>query len=152
MQTKIDIRLARHGAILLLLGMLTGFLIRSFHNRGAGNAAHLVGLIGGYGLFGVAVLWPRLSLGRWSAAGASVTAASLYANWVGVMCLVFGSGFISAGASSPSGSAFWNLAAFWILKVAIVLSVLSALIILFGLRGLAVSESPEGARVPVTTN
>jgi hypothetical protein len=28
-----DLRLARHGAILLLLGMLTGFLIVDFHNR-----------------------------------------------------------------------------------------------------------------------
>jgi hypothetical protein len=31
MRIPIDLRLARHGAILLLLGMLTGFVILNFH-------------------------------------------------------------------------------------------------------------------------
>lgn len=153
MQTQIDLRLARHGAILLLLGMLTGFVIRDFHNRGAGDTAHLVGLIGGYGLFGVAVLWPRLNLGRWSGIDAWITADSLYANWLGVMCLVFGSGSTSANAPSVGAAAFWNLAGFWILKIAIVLSLLSALIILYGLRSLAIpAESTGAARAPLTTD
>jgi hypothetical protein len=85
MGAPIDLRLARHGAILLLLGMLTGFVIVDFHNRGAGNAAHLTGLIGGYGLIALGLLWPKLNLGRWSGAGAWITAASLYLNWLGLV-------------------------------------------------------------------
>jgi hydroxylaminobenzene mutase len=86
MRTPIDLRLARHGAILLLLGMLTGFVIVKFHNRGAGNAAHLTGLIGGYGLIALGLLWPKLNLGRfWSGAGAWITAVSLYLNWLGLV-------------------------------------------------------------------
>ena len=56
MRTPIDLRLARHGAILLLLGMLTGFVIVNFHNQNLGNAAHLTGLIGGDGLIALALL------------------------------------------------------------------------------------------------
>jgi membrane associated rhomboid family serine protease len=59
MGAPIDLRLARHGAILLFLGMLTGFVITDFHNRSAGNAAHLTGLIGGYGLIAIGLLWPN---------------------------------------------------------------------------------------------
>ena len=153
MRTQIDLRLARHGAILLLLGMLTGFLIRSFHNRAAGDVAHLVGLMGGYGLFGIALLWPRLNLGRWSGAGAWITAASLYTSWAGVMCLVFGSGSNSSHVPSPGASALWNLAGSWVLNIAIVLSLLSAVSILYGLRNLAVpTDVPGAARAPATTN
>jgi hypothetical protein len=134
-QTQIDLRLARHGAILLLLGMLEGFVIRRFHNRGAGDAAHLVGLIGGYGLIAVALLWPKLRLGRfWSGAGAWITAASLYLNWLGVIFLVLGSGPAAAGPAAVGSWTPWSDAGAVVLKLAILLSVLSVLIILFGLR------------------
>src|ERR1700677_3667885 len=97
MRTQIDLRLARHGAILLLLGMLTGFVIRALPNRGAGDTAHLVGLMGGYGLIAIGLLWPKLDLGRfWSAAGAWITAASLYLNWLGVVFLALGTGHNAA--------------------------------------------------------
>lgn len=140
-QTQIDFRLARHGAILLLLGMLEGFVIPSFHNRGAGDAAHLVGLIGGYGLIAVALLWPKLSLGRfWSGAGAWITATSLYLNWLGVVFLMLGSGPAAAGPSAVGSWALWSVAGGVVLKLAIVLSVLSVLIILFGLRTAAVRQ------------
>lgn len=39
MRLPIDLRLARHGVIVLLLGMLTGFMIGSFHSRNLGNAS-----------------------------------------------------------------------------------------------------------------
>jgi (hydroxyamino)benzene mutase len=64
MVPSLDLRLARHGAVVLLLGMLTGFVIGRFHNRNLGNAAHLTGLIGGYGLIALSPLWPKLKLPR----------------------------------------------------------------------------------------
>lgn len=153
MRSQIDLRLARHGVILLLLGMLTGFVIRSFHNRGAGNAAHLVGFLGGYGLIAIGLLWPRLNLGRsWSVAGAWITVASLYLNWVGVMLLVLGSGPVAAGSAIPGSPAFWSDAASVVLKLAILTSLLSAIIILAGLRNLAGSAASSGAaRATITT-
>jgi hypothetical protein len=46
MQPPIDLRLARHGVIVLLLGLLIGFAIPNFHNPHLGNVAHLNGLSG----------------------------------------------------------------------------------------------------------
>src|SRR5690242_10047433 len=94
MQTPIDLRLARHGVIVLLLGLLIGFVIGKFHNPRLGNFAHLVGLIGGFGIIALGPLWPRLNLGRsWSGIGAWTMAASMYVNWLGCVLLgAFGSG------------------------------------------------------------
>ena len=102
MHTSIDIRMARHGAILLLLGMLTGFVIGSFHSRSTGNAAHLTGLIGGYGLIALGLLWPKLNLSRaWSLAGARITVASMYLNWLVSFCRVDSAGIVLRDQFSP---------------------------------------------------
>jgi hydroxylaminobenzene mutase len=139
MQQSIDLRLARHGAILLLLGMLTGFVIAKFNNRGAGNAAHLTGLIGGYGLIALGLLWPKLTIGRrWSSAGAWITSVSLYLSWLGLVVQgSFGSGS-NASHSPPLGSAaLWENAGQITLFTAVCMSLLSVLIILVGLRRLS---------------
>ncbi len=125
MQTSIDLRLARHGAIVLLLGLLIGFVITKFHNRGAGDAAHLVGLIGGFGMIALSTLWPKLSLGRsLSTVGAWVTVACMYFNWLGVVLL---GGF-------PGAPQFWDRAAHVLLQAAVWLSLISTGVVLFGLR------------------
>jgi hypothetical protein len=117
MRTPIDLRLARHGAILLLLGMLTGFVILNFHNRNVGNAAHLTALIGGVGLIALGLLWPKLNLRRlWSGAGAWITAASLYLNWLG---LVFRGGF---GSDPKATNSPWDHAGLVVLQTAVILS------------------------------
>ncbi len=138
MGAPIDLRLARHGAILLLLGMLTGFVIGDFHNRGVGNAAHLTGLIGGYGLIALGLLWPKLNLGRfWSGAGAWITAASLYLNWLGLVLQGgFGSGPQAPSSPRLGSTVLWDRAGGIILAIAVLLSLLSVLIVLIGLRKL----------------
>ena len=153
MRSQIDLRLARHGVILLLLGMLEGFLIRNFHNAGAGRAAHLVGFLGGYGLIAIGLLWPRLNLSPfWSAAGAWITAGSLYLNWLGVVLIVLGSGPVAAGTQMPGSPAFWSDAAWVVLKLAILTSLLSVIIMLAGLRKLGEpTESAEAARTTIMT-
>jgi hydroxylaminobenzene mutase len=148
MRTAIDLRLARHGAILLLLGMLTGFVFLNFHNRNIGNAAHLTGLIGGYGLIALGLLWPKLNLGRfWSGAGAWITVASLYLNWLG---LVFQGGFGSGPNTTNSPAALgwtlrWDHAGGVVLAIAIILSLFSVLLVLIGLRKLGAPADPQGA-------
>lgn len=145
MRTAIDLRLARHGAILLLLGMLTGFVIGNFHNRNFGNAAHLTGLIAGYGLMALGLLWPKLNLGRfWSGAGAWITAASLYLNWLG---LVFQGGFGSGPKATNSPllglPLLWDRAGAAVLAIAVILSLVSVIIVLIGLRKLSPPADPQ---------
>lgn len=135
MQTSVDLRLARHGAIVLLLGLLIGFVITKFHNRSIGDAAHLVGLIGGFGMIALSTLWPKLNLGRsLSTVGVWVTAACMYLNWLGVVLLGgFGSG--RAGVV--------------LLQVAIWLSLVSTGILLFGLRKSTIPPTAEDAMSPI---
>jgi hydroxylaminobenzene mutase len=149
MQAHIDLRLARHGAILLLLGMLTGFVIFKFHNRSVGNAAHLTGLIGGYGLIALGLLWPKLNLGRfWSGAGAWITAVSLYLNWLGLVVKGGLGSRPNTTNSSLTGSALlWDHAGGFVLTIAVILSLLSVLIILIGLRKLVAQAGPQGQGV-----
>jgi hypothetical protein len=137
MRTPIDLRLTRHGAILLLLGMLTGFVIFKFHNHNVGNAAHQTGLIGGYGLIALGLLWPKLNLGRfWSGAGAWITAISLYLNWLGLVLQGFGSGPKTTNSPPGSSALLWDHAGGFVLMIAVILSLSSVLIILAGLRRL----------------
>lgn len=135
MQTSVDLRLARHGAIVLLLGLLIGFGIGRFHNRGVGDAAHLVGLIGGFGMIALSTLWPKLNVGRsLSTIGAWATAVCMYFNWLGVVLL---GGFL--------GSPLWARAGHVLLQIAIWLSLLSTFIVLFGLRRSGTPTTAEGA-------
>jgi len=125
MHLPIDLRIARHGVIVLLLGMLTGFFIGKFHSHNLGNAAHLTGLIGGYGLITFGLLWPRLNLRpAWSTAGVWITIVSIYLNWAG---LVLQDAFGKTGSSLTRSGPF-------LLVAAIVLSLGSVAIILAGLR------------------
>jgi hydroxylaminobenzene mutase len=146
MQTSIDLRLARHGVIVLLLGLLTGFVIGNFNNRALGDAAHLTGLIGGFGMIALGLLWPRLNLGSLlSDAGAWMTAASMYLNWLG---LAFRGGLGSGpGATNPpllGSPQVWDRVSGLILTAAVVVSLLSTLIVLYGLRKLAPTAAPQG--------
>ena len=107
----------------------------------------MTGLIGGYGLIALGLLWPKLNLGRWSGAGTWITAASLYLNWLG---LVLQGGF-GSGPKAPSlprlgPTALWDRAGGIILTMAVLLSLLSGLIVLIGLRKLAAPAGPLGPR------
>ncbi len=125
MGLSLDLRIARHGVLVLLLGMLTGFFIPRFHSHALANAAHLTGLIGGYGLIAMGLLWPKLSLrGGWSVTGAWLTIVSMYLNWAGLVLQdAFGSAANLLKRSGPI-----------VLVVAIVLSLASVAVILTGLR------------------
>lgn len=125
MQTPIDLRLARHGIIVLLLGLLTGFGIPRFHDPHLGNAAHLVGLIGGFGIVAFGLLWPRLNLGRsWSALGAWIAVSSMYLSWLGLVLR----GVCGSGVGAQAGQVAVALGA-W-------LSLVAASVVLVGLRKL----------------
>lgn len=145
--TLIDLRLARHGVIVLLLGLLTGFVIGNFHNPHLGDAAHLTGLIGGFGMIAMGLLWPNLNLGRfWSGAGAWMTAVSMYLSWLGLAFRgAFGSG---PNTNSPllGSPLLWDRAGGVVLMMAALLSLFATLIVLLGLRRLTRSNERSNAQ------
>ena len=151
MQTSIDLRLARHGVIVLLLGLLIGFAIPGFHNPHLGNVAHLIGLIGGFGTISLSLLWPKLSLGRfWSGAAAWMTAVSMYLGWLGTSLQgAFGSG-PNAPKSIPGSLLLWDRAGGVALLIAALLSLFATLVVLMGLRA-APAETGDAPRAILTT-
>ena len=138
MGLSLDLRLARHGAAVVALGLLTGFAIGAFHSRNLGNAAHLTGLIGGYGLITLGLLWPRLNLSeKWSRWGAVVTVAAMYLNWLG---LVAQDRFESNSKDIEMSSSFLGHLGGAILGLAAILSLISIAVVLAGLRGHRVND------------
>lgn len=147
MQTTIDLRVARHGVIVLLLGLLTGFVIGGFHNRRLGDVAHLVGLIGGFGLIALGLLWPRLNLGRvWSGAGAWMAASSMYLSWLGAFVRgALGSGPDPVSPSMLGSPLLWDRLGGLALSAGSLLSLAATLIVLFGLRSIVTSAAAAPA-------
>jgi (hydroxyamino)benzene mutase len=136
MQDILFLRFARHGTLLLLAGLLTGFCIGKLHSHHLGNAAHLTGLIGGFGLIAVGWLWPRLRLGpRWSQFGAWIFIISMHLSWLGLAVkAALGSAPDAPSNSVGQGAASWDAISGFILLVAAVASVAATLILLAGLR------------------
>ena len=135
-QDTLLLRFARHGTLLLLAGLLTGFGIGKFHSHHLGNAAHLTGLIGGFGLIAVGWLWPRLRLGpRWSQFGAWIFIISMHLSWLGLaLKAALGSGPDAPLNSVGQSAGSWDAISGFILLFAALFSVASTLILLVGLR------------------
>lgn len=133
-----DRGLAAHGAIMLLLGLISGFSPFFAKAKVAGLEAHNIGVIQGTLLFALAAVWP--SLGR----GPIVTAArycgliGLYANWLGALLSALWSAkgmFIVNGASMPEGAAPWmETTVAILLNVSILVIVMSLLILWAALK------------------
>jgi hypothetical protein len=136
MQETLFFRFARHGALLLLAGLFTGFGFGKFHNHHTGEAAHLTGLIGGFGLIAVGWVWPRLKLGRlWSELGAWTFILSMELNWLGLfLAAVLGSAPGTPAGSVGANAALWDVIGGRLLQAGVVLSVLGTLTLLVGLR------------------
>lgn len=132
-QDVLFLRFARHGTLLLLAGLLTGFGIGKFHSHQLGNAAHLAGLIGGFGLIAVGWIWPRLNLGpRWSQFGSWSFIFSMHLSWLGLaLKAALGS---APDSSAGPGAGAWDAISGLILMVGAILSLVGALIMLAGLR------------------
>jgi hydroxylaminobenzene mutase len=82
------------GALLFLLGLLTGFGIPGFRSPRIGLSAHLAAIESGLGLiaFGLLLLHLRISIG-WASLIAHTMWISLYVLWIGlVVGAVFGTG------------------------------------------------------------
>ena len=74
------------GAVLLLLGLLTGLGIPAFGNPRAGLAAHVEGVMNGLLLLLVGAIWAQVQLGpRRRKALQGLLLYGAFANWVGTL-------------------------------------------------------------------
>ncbi|WP_152205029.1 hydrogenase [Marinobacter changyiensis] len=94
--TNRELRLYQLGIILLLLGLLTGFLLPLMENARMGLSSHLEGIMNGVVLIVLGVIWPKLRLGRTAERIAfGLAVFGTYTNWLATLA----AGFIGAGAS-----------------------------------------------------
>lgn len=138
-------RLCWHGALLLLLGMLTGLVEAQFTNVRMGLAAHLEGIMNGILLLALASAWSEVRLGpRAHAVAYRTLLYGTYANWgFTTLSAIWGTvglspvtaeKLIAAGQSAAPWQENLVLAGFVSVGVAMLTSVS---LILWGLRGAA---------------
>lgn len=104
--------LVRYGAILVLLGLISGITTFFAAVPSAALSAHNIGVIEGTMLIGLAGAWPALRASTRVLAAIKYTAViGLYANWIGVQLAAFWSAkdlFIVTGGAFPAGAAPWQ--------------------------------------------
>lgn len=132
-----NLRIVRHGFILILLSLVGAFFIPVMAIPRLGLSAHTIGILGGVLLIAVGIVWPHFALGErqrsvlyWS------WLFSSYVNWLG--CLV--GAILGAGRTTPiaSGAAVGSpfaegLVAFLLVSVGVV-SLVAVGLSLWGLR------------------
>jgi len=107
---RADRGLAMHGAIMLLLGLLSGFSPLFARAKIAGLEAHNIGVIQGTLLFAMAAVWPLFGRGGVVTAARYCGLIGLYANWLGALLSAMWSAkgmFLVNGSSMPDGAAPW---------------------------------------------
>ena len=121
-------QLLRHGAIMLLLGLLSGFTTLFAAVPAAALSAHLIGAVQGAILIGLAGAWPALHASPRILSAIKYTALiGTYTNWIGVQLAAFWS---AKRAFVVNADKFSAQATPWQENIVFVLLNLSALVIL----------------------
>ncbi len=132
-------KLFRYGILLLLLGLITGFLIPILKNPRLGLSSHLEGVLNGMLLIIFGLIWPKLTmtekLQKWSYA---LALFGTFTNWFTTLLAGFwgaGSELMPIAGNLMQGNAWQEI----IIKFGLISLSLSMIIvcvlILFGLRG-----------------
>jgi len=133
-----DRGLIAHGAVMTLLGLLSGFTPLFARAPGAALEAHTIGVLQGAMLFGLAAIWPALGPTRTIVKVARYCVlVGFYANWVGAQLAGLWSAramFSVHAATMPSGAARWMEATVAVLLNLSLLVVAACLLILWALR------------------
>lgn len=103
-------RLMWHGALLLLLGLLSGFAGPSYANPRMGLSAHLGGVMNALLLLVVGALWPAITLSpRQTSALVALALYGTYANWaVTTFAAVAGTGALTPIAGAGYSALPWQ--------------------------------------------
>lgn len=131
-------RMLQLGALLLLLGLVTGLFVPMLAVPRLGVSAHIVGVLGGLFLIVLGLLWPQLRLeSRASGFGFGLAIYSFYAGWLmPLLGSLWGAGstMLPLAAGTARGTAFQEgVIATGLVTSAIALVSLCVLI-LWGLR------------------
>ena len=132
-----NLSLLRHGFLLILLGLLTGFLVPALALPRLALAAHTIALLSGAFLILLGAIWAQFTLSRH--AGHTMKwlwIYSSYANWLG--CLIgaaTGAGKMTPIAAMGSSGPLWaeTLVAILLISVGIT-ALIAAILSLWGLR------------------
>jgi len=131
-------KLLWHGALLFLLGLLTGFIEVRFTNMRMGLSAHLEGVMNGTFVFVLGAIWGELRLPRMAEMTAYGTLLyGTYGNWVvTILAAVFGTAANTPIAAAGHSGKPWqeSLIAAGFLSVAISM-IACTLLVLWGLSG-----------------
>ncbi len=133
----VDRSLVAHGAVMTLLGLLSGFTPIFAKAPIAALEAHTIGVVQGALLFGLAAVWPSLGSGRVVTAARYCALVGLYANWLGAQLSALWSAkgmFIVHGAMMPGGAAPWMETIVAVLLNLSILVVVMCLLVLWALR------------------
>ena len=133
----VDRALVAHGAIMTLLGLLSGFTTAFAAAPRAALSAHTIGVLQGALLFGLAAVWASLGSGRVVTAARYCALIGLYANWLGAQLAAFWSAkamFFVHGATMPAGAAPWREAIVAVLLNLSGLIIVMCLLILWAIR------------------
>lgn len=130
--------LYRHGAILFLLAMISGFLMPLLENPRMGLSSHLIGIMGGAFVLGIGAAWPHIRLGaRTAAAGYWLLLYSIYADWISTLLGGFwgvGASLMPIAADGHDNPGWQNyVVSFGLISLSIT-SILAAIILIYGLR------------------
>jgi hydroxylaminobenzene mutase len=137
-------RLKFHGALLFLIGLLTGFAVPAMTNPRMGVSAHLEGVLNGLFLVGLGMLWKELRLGPGARRATFMLALyGTWANWISTtLAASWGTSQLTPLAGAGHSGAAWqeHIVSFGLYTLSIAIVAALALAV-FGLRGQAQSES-----------
>ncbi len=104
------LRLCRHGALLFVLGLVTGAFVSTLTNSRMGLSAHLAGVQNGMVLLIFGLVWQRLSLSRRAIRVAELSSLfSMYAIWGALLlAAVFGTSRVTPIAGAGFEGAAWQ--------------------------------------------
>lgn len=126
-----------HGVVLILVGLLTGLAVNVLPNPRMGLSAHLEGVLNGFFLILLGLIWSEVRLGdRTARTARGLALYATYANWLAtLLSAVFGTSKMTPLAGAGHVGAAWQEGLVAVLLVTLAGSIIGCCALL--LRGLA---------------
>ena len=128
--------LLRHGAVLFLLGLVTGIPSQAYAHPRLGLSAHIAGLMSALFLFALGAIWSELRLSKRAASWTYWTALANYNGWLGlVLAAVWGTGQATPIVGAGNAAAQWQEATVFVMLSLFAAAVLvNIALVIYGLR------------------
>jgi hydroxylaminobenzene mutase len=129
-------RLVQLGIFLFLIGLLTGFVSPKLANPRMGLSSHLEGIMNGFFLVLLGLLWPKLILSRfWLAIAFWLAIYGTFANWTAtLMAAIWGAGSsMPIAAVRHQGTPLQEVITIFLLRTLSAAMVVVSVLVLWGL-------------------